>query len=249
MEQKKEYLTEENYEKTKKKLLKIVYGILLIGLLLGGTLIIGGVIKKDKVNKINEERYQEAYKRHEKEVKDAQKRLKEIETEKEELNDIIAKKEYKCDSLNMMAPNWYADKNKCENEISQLKSKKTELESEEFTLNAKLEKSDFEEKHLGDNIFYLKKPSITYIIYYYLGFLVILGACMISLIIYLITKRREIRMFGIQQTMPVTQEAISKMSPTIGDAAQTVGKGIAQGVTKGVKEGLKDNNKNVSKKK
>ena len=58
---------------------------------------------------------------------------------------------------------------------------------------------------------------------------------------YVIAKRREIRAFTIQQTMPVTQEVIGKMAPTIGNAAGTIGKDIAQGITSGIKEGLKDN--------
>ena len=35
--------------------------------------------------------------------------------------------------------------------------------------------------------------------------------------------------------MPVTQEVIDKMTPTIGNAAGTLGKNIAQGITSGIK--------------
>ena len=58
-------------------------------------------------------------------------------------------------------------------------------------------------------------------------------------IVMFIAHRREIRAYTIQQTMPVTQEAIDKMAPTVGSAAGT----IAKGITSGIKEGLKDEEK------
>ena len=48
--ERKEYLTEENYEKGKKKLKTIALIILVIGLLIGGSLIASGLIKQSKVN-------------------------------------------------------------------------------------------------------------------------------------------------------------------------------------------------------
>ena len=41
--------------------------------------------------------------------------------------------------------------------------------------------------------------------------------------------------------MPVAQEGIEKMSPTIGNAAGTIGKSIAKGIKEGINEA--DNNK------
>jgi uncharacterized membrane protein len=51
-----------------------------------------------------------------------------------------------------------------------------------------------------------------------------------------IAHRREITAYTTQQIMPVAQEGIEKMAPTIGSAAGT----IAEGITKGIKEGKKD---------
>jgi len=56
---------------------------------------------------------------------------------------------------------------------------------------------------------------------------------------FLIGNRREIKSYTIQQTMPVTQEVMDKMAPTIGKA----GGEIAKGISKGIKEGLKDDEK------
>lgn len=56
--------------------------------------------------------------------------------------------------------------------------------------------------------------------------------------------RREFLAFGVQQVMPVAQEGIDKMAPTIGNAAGSIAGNIAQGITKGIKDGLNSNNNN-----
>lgn len=56
---------------------------------------------------------------------------------------------------------------------------------------------------------------------------------------FLIGNRREIMSYTTQQVMPVAQEGIEKMAPTIGKASGEIAKGIA----KGIKEGLKDEEK------
>lgn len=78
-----------------------------------------------------------------------------------------------------------------------------------------------------------------YVPLYFIGGFIIISSCMISGIIYLIAKRREIKAFTIQQTMPVTQEVVEKMAPTVGNAVGTVAKDI----TTGIKQGLKDEEK------
>ena len=68
------------------------------------------------------------------------------------------------------------------------------------------------------------------------GGFIIVASGMIALSIYLFGKRREITAFTTQQVMPVAQEGIEKMAPTIGNAAGS----IAEGITKGIKEGMKN---------
>ena len=46
----KKYLTEENYERGKKKIKTIALVILVVGLLIGGSLIATGLMKQSKVN-------------------------------------------------------------------------------------------------------------------------------------------------------------------------------------------------------
>lgn len=47
---------------------------------------------------------------------------------------------------------------------------------------------------------------------------------------------REIKAFTVQQAMPIAQEGIETITPTIGKAAETISKGIARGIAEGKKE-------------
>lgn len=227
----KEYLNEESYQKAKKKITKISLIILVVGLVLGGALIATGIIKanssKKEAEKINEERYNAAYQESQAKVDAANKRLDEITSEMQSLKSQKETKQYECNSLNMRDPNWYADSVKCQGEVSSITSKINDLEMEKFNLE-------------NDNytVYYTPVIPKKYIFLYVIGGIIIASSCFVSGIFYLIAKRREIRAFTIQQTMPVTQEVIDKMAPTIGNAAGTIGKDIAQGITSGIKEGL-----------
>lgn len=55
---------------------------------------------------------------------------------------------------------------------------------------------------------------------------------MFPLIIFTVAFKREMTAFSAQQVMPVAQEGVEKMAPTVGKAAGEI--------AKGVKEGLKD---------
>jgi len=72
------------------------------------------------------------------------------------------------------------------------------------------------------------------------GFLNILGFTLSSIggVLIFVAHRREIMAYTTQQVMPVAQEGIEKMAPTIGHAAGEIAKGIKQGLNEA------DNNKN-----
>lgn len=72
--------------------------------------------------------------------------------------------------------------------------------------------------------------------FYMIGGFIIAISCMISLFVFMIAKRREITAFSVQQVMPVAQEGIEKMTPTLGKA----GASIAKEISTGIKEGMKD---------
>lgn len=229
--EKKELLNEENYEKTKKKITTISLIILIVALLIGGSLIALGIIKtntsKKDAEKVNQERYNAS-----------EQRLKEIASEKESLNLQYDAKNQECDSLDMSAKDWYSKVNQCRRDASAISSKITNLESEEFKLNNN----------------YDKVEAKNYIPLSVFGGVIIFIGGMISLSIYLIAKKRDISAFAIQQSMPLAQEVIGKMAPTIGDAGKTVidkvgpSMGSAAGsIAKGIKDGLKDEDKSDEK--
>lgn len=229
--EKKELLNEENYEKTKKKITAISLIVLIIALLIGSTLIALGIIKTNTSKKDAEKANQERYNASEQ-------RLKEIASEKESLNLQYDAKNQECDSLDMSAKDWYSKVNQCRRDASAISSKITNLESEEFKLNNN----------------YDKVEAKNYIPLSVFGGVIIFIGGMISLSIYLIAKKRDISAFAIQQSMPLAQEVIGKMAPTIGDAGKTVidkvGPSIgsaAGSIAKGIKDGLKDEDKSDEK--
>ena len=80
-----------------------------------------------------------------------------------------------------------------------------------------------------------------------IGGFIIIAACMIAGSIYMTTKQREILAFHTQQVMPVAQEGMEKMAPTIGKTGASIAKEmapaygeIAKEISKGIKEGLKN---------
>ena len=148
--------------------------------------------------------------------KDAAQRLNEIAIEKEALNKQYDAKRQECDSLNMRDSDWYAKVNQCHREASAIQSQISDLNHTSYY------------GEVGKNIF------LTIV-----GGIVIFVGVAIALRVYVIAKAREISAFTIQQTMPIAQEGIEKMTPTVGNAAGT----IANDIVKGVKEGLKNEEK------
>ncbi len=61
------------------------------------------------------------------------------------------------------------------------------------------------------------------------------GLIIVGGIIMFVAHRREITAYTVQQVMPVAQEGIEKMTPTIGNAAGEIAKGITSGIKKGLK--------------
>lgn len=60
-------------------------------------------------------------------------------------------------------------------------------------------------------------------------------------IILIIAHKREITVYTTQQTMPIAQEKIEKMAPTVGSAVGTIGKELAKGIKEGINEADKNN--------
>ena len=122
------------------------------------------------------------------------------------------------------------------NEITAKKNEKIKLQSSITVLEKELWKMQS-----GFNDTKNKISTSKYVVFYMVGGFIMVATCMISFVLYIMLKRREIVAFTTQQAMPLAQEGIEKMSPTIGNAAGTIGKSLAKGIKEGINEA--DNNK------
>ena len=288
--EKKEILTEENYLKGKKKIKSIALIVLTIGLLLGGSFIITGIIKQNAVN----EKFSEKNKAKElqqlesekeklsnqveeekqnliKSKEDLEAKIKPIENEIknlkrvtftgfddayyarqdkiEELNESIVADKKSIDvienALDESFDHCAFDSAKNNNYTSSYCSLKNELKAkngEIYLLDSKY--SDF------DKNFELEE----YTPFYIVGGFILIASIMISGSIYMMTKRREIAAFSVQQMMPIAQEGIEKIAPSVGKAGASIAKEmaptygqIAKEISKGIKEGLKGEEKKEKK--
>ena len=276
---KKEYLTEENYEKGKRKIKSIALIILIVGLLIGGSLITVGLVKRNEVNSQYSE--ESKAKREEQLESEKQKLVGELDTEKQNLitskttlENKIKPVEDQIKSLDRhpftgFDDAYYARKDKIEELKKNIEPDKKSINVIDKALDESFEHCVFQEAKnnsytskycsLKNQIsektaeiesldrefsdFNKDSDSFDSIPFFIFGVFVIIASAMISFGIFMISKRREILAFSAQQVMPIAQEGIEKMAPTIGNAASTIGKGIAEGITKGIKEGKKDDKK------
>ena len=220
------YLNEERYQNTKKKITKISLIILIISIVVGGLLIGTGIFKtnssKRDIEKTNKERYNEAYKESQKRVETANARLSEIKKEIEELQSQYDNKSQECDSMNTRDSDWYVKVNQCRREASSISSKISDLEMEKF----ELENSDY-------TVYYDIANARSYSFLVFIGIVIIAFGSIISLMFYIIAKRREIEAFTIQQSIPLAQEGIKKMTPSVSNAAESIAEGISRGINNG----------------
>lgn len=272
MNNKKEFLTEENYERGKKKIKTIAFVILVIGILIGGSLIITGLMKQGKINS----KYSE---------KNKTTLSQELETEKQNLiskkSEIEAKiepvetqiKKLQRESFAAFDDAYYERQDKIEEleksiatETSTLNVINDVLEDANFACAFEGKTNAYTSKYCSLNNqlndvssdFNKEFDSFDSIPYYMIGGFIIIASGMVAFSIFMFAKRREVMAFTAQQTMPVAQEAIEKMAPTIGKAAGIIEKekieqmaptvasaagAIGKEFAKGIKEGISEANK------
>lgn len=226
----KKYLTEENYEKGKKTILKIAITILVIGIVIGISLIVAGILKINSTSENSSNNTtittieEDAMTEEEIDLKIAEidNQINEIN---QNLNSLKAEKSQEF-MANGFSEKYYEIDSEIETEnkkISDLNQEKFILESEkQLTNNGFID--DFEEggpENLASKGF---------------GGMMIMGGVMILIFtalisgkLFMIYKRREILAFTAQQVIPVAQEGIDEMAPTIGNVAKEISKGIASG--------------------
>lgn len=251
--EKKKYLTEENYEKGKKKLKIIALIVFLIGFLIGGSLIATGLIKQGKINlEYSKENKENLSKQLETEKQNIISKKSELETKIEPIENQI--KKLRREPFNGFDDAYYDRQDKIEELKKQIveEQKSIEvitdvLENASFACSFDGKTNSFTTKYceLSSKLQNLnsdsRKVSDSYdsIPFYMIGGFVIIASCMIASSIYAFSKGREFLAFTTQQVMPVAKEGIDEMAPTIGNAAGE----IAKGITSGIKKGLKDEEK------
>ena len=305
MSEKKEFLTEENYEKGKKKLKMVAIIVLVMGLLVGGSLITVGILKQSKTNsnysedtikKLQNDIEAEKVNLETKKAELESKRDEALRVEKQNLENKkqeLISKGIKYDNFtkyddgesyslkiitNVLDPSfsYCAFDEYKNNELTKdyclLSSNRDEdsiaINVIESVLSTNLNycvgdtKNNMYISHyctlvsqLNDKSDFNKDfDSYDSIPFYMIGGFIIIASCMIAGSIYMTTRQREILSFHTQQVMPVAQEGIEKMAPTIGKAGASIAKEMAPAygemakeISKGIKEGLSKDSKDDEK--
>lgn len=249
----RKYLNEENYEKGKKKLKVVALIVLLIGFLIGGSLIATGLIKQGKINsEYSEENKENLSKQLETEKQNIISKKSELETKIEPIENQI--KKLRREPFNGFDDAYYERQDKIEELTKQIAEEQKSieiisgaLEDTHYVCLLDGKTNSFTTKYcelynklqnLSDDS---NKASDSYdsIPFYMIGGFIIIASCMIAISIYTFSKGREFLAFTTQQVMPVAKEGIDEMAPTIGNAAGE----IAKGITSGIKKGLNDEEK------
>lgn len=168
---------ESSIEKNNKKIAtKIFIGGLIISIILCGV----GFIKQSNAKKTNEERSKQAYAQSQNAVDKANQRLEEIKTEIVSLQEQYEAKQQEANSMNMRDSNWFSEQSRIQREASNIRSQINALETEKFQIG----NADY------TGYYDLVKP-MTYLLFYYIGAGVLTAGALISLIYFLVTRRKK----------------------------------------------------------
>jgi len=231
----KKYLNEENYQKGKNGL-KIA-GILVItlGILIGGLLIFNGISKNNE-NKKQQDQYE--IEKQEK-LLILKQELNQLEQEMEQLESNLRTSQNELQKI-FSQDKGYSDRYYEQKEIvEQLSSDISKKNSEKIEKNSEIWKL---ENNFG-NRFTNKNDGLFSILP---GVFVIIAFLMIGGSILLTAHQRNILAWQVQSVLPVAEETIETVTPTIkkvGEELSPLYGNIAKEITKGIKEGLKDDNK------
>ena len=247
----KKFLNEENYQKTKKKIKVIAAIILIVGILIGGSLIATGLMKQSKVNsQYSEESKTNISQQLEIEKQNIIKAKTELEGKIKPVEDQI--KTLKREPFTGFNDEYYARQDKIEELEKSITNDKSSITIIDDALDESFNHCKFNEAK--NNVYTSKYCSLKLqlddisndfnksfdshgsIPFYMFGAFVIIASGMISLFVYIFAKRREILAFGAQTVVPVAKEVVEDVAPTVGNAVGTIGKELAKGIKEGINE-------------
>lgn len=262
---KQEYLNEEKYQQANTKLKNISKLVLIIGILLGLSLITIGIIKSKSIEKDNQIKENEMRETAKQTIKTNEEKISQLEAEITDLKNQKAIIEQEIQQLNQeqskifaedrgFSDRYYAKETEIHNkrtESSNIGDEIWDKEKEVSELKYQIEAND--DEHIDSKVRVIQSQNSTMSCtrFYIFGIFIIFTSSMISAMIYFTTKRRQIMAYQTQQVMPIAQEGMEKMAPTLGKTASTITKemapaykDIAKEISKGIKEGLKDDEDN-----
>ena len=218
-----EYLNEEKYQRTKGKISILGTIFCLVFISLGAGLISLGVYNIIKYNdkeqlKIEENNLLKIKDKFEKKIEPIHQEIKKLERE----------------SFTGFNDEYYARKDRIEelsNSISEENYTITLIDralDKGFNYCAFDEYRDSEYTGIYCNYRYISPTK--YMLFIIPGIFCLMLGFMLSISLFATLKRREILAFMTQQTMPVTQEGMEKMAPTLGKVAEEISKGIRKGI-------------------
>lgn len=218
-----EYLNEEKYQQTKSKISILGTIFCLLFILLGAGLISLGVYNIIKYNDKEELKIEE---------NNLLKIKEEFQTKIEPIEQEIKKLER--EPFIGFDEEYYARKDKIE--------ELTESISEEIytitLISRALDKGfnyyafdEYQDNEYTSNYCNYRYISpIKYMFFIIPGIFCLMVGLILSISLFATLKRREMLAFVTQQTMPVAQEGIEKMAPTLGKVAEEISKGIKNGM-------------------
>ena len=232
------YLNEEKYQQGKKKLIKISKIILILGLLIGISLIVVGIVKYNNVRE-NSTNNTEEVTRTEEEIQN------DIDNITAELNSLKAKKNQEFTN-NGFSEEYY----RLETEISKKDQQLINLELEQAKNNSTygdIVSGIFDAKEEFEDSFNEGQALSKSMPFYIGGGYIIFISLSTSGIIFFIAKGRDIAAFTMQQTMPLAQEGAEKMTSTMKNIAKEmapvygdIAREVSKGIEKGKKQGQRD---------
>ncbi len=219
-----EYLNEERYQKTNKKLFFIGIIIIIVGITAAMIILIPKIINSTKNNK---EQLQQKLNQLKPSL---EKRYQELKSNGvNESWDYKNKDGYEMYLINIAMDPTYE---KCE-----YSSGYSDNETTREYCKIKADLYDANNSFANGRIMFSLVPAL----------MLLMPCLVIGLMLIMTSKRRNIAAYYVQQTMPVAKEGIEKMAPTIGKVGSSVAKEmapaygeIAKEVGKGLKEGMKD---------
>lgn len=200
MNEKKEFLSEERYQKTEKSITLVAILVLVVGLCIGFFLIYRGVAKPSAS------------------------KVEELETELKN-----KKSELESKGVQYSAFTKYSDGEAYDLKIitGALDPSFPHCEFDEYKNNSITKEYCAAKNSIGE---YASVSSIMF------GVFICIAACMFSSFIFMVAKGRHIFAFQAQQVMPIAKEGIEKMAPSVGGAAKEVAKGIKEGLNEADEE-------------